>query len=225
METPRALGPISAVSLASLVLVGACSPSGRPPAEERASGPAGAPASPATSTPPAADAAADPADAAVPRVSIPPGEPSGGPSGPPPASLPPDYHALSGTNLAIRMPGKVDLLPMDFGGPGFLVRGERGCEVMVKPADAGLPRTLDEVRARIQADTIRWRQFNRIEGSPQGWVIEYETDGLRDRTKTAYGVNVRVNVQGEEVACSRVLETREAARCALAACQSLRHQD
>jgi hypothetical protein len=163
--------------------------------------------------------------ASVPVVAVLPTEPPpAGASLASAAPLPAGYHALSGTNLAIAMPGKVTVDRMDFGGPGFLVRGESGCEVVVRPVDPGLPRTLDEVRFRIQNDAIRWRKFERIEGSPQGWVIEYETDGLTDPTKAAYGVNVRKNVDGDEVACSRILETQAAARCALAACQSLRHQ-
>lgn len=158
---------------------------------------------------------------AVPVYTIPAGAASGGTAASAPASLAPDAHALPGTNLAIRMPGAVTVEAMNFAGPSYLVKGEDGCEVMVRPVDPGLPRTLDEVRTSIQNDTIRWRQFNRIEGSPQGWVVEYETEGLADKAKKGYGVNVRTRVEGHAVACSRVLATESAARCALAACQSL----
>jgi hypothetical protein len=158
---------------------------------------------------------------AVPVYTI-PATGSGAASNPPTPAA--DVHALPGTNLAIRMPGAVTVQSMNFAGPAYLVKGEAGCEVMVRPVDGGLPRTLDEVRASIQSDAIRWRQFNRIEGSPQGWVIEYESDGPVDKTKKGYGINVRTRVEGHLVACSRVLETESAARCALAACQSLHAQ-
>lgn len=242
METPS----ISSAGRAGVALCGlvalssaACSepgPATPPPASTAPAAATGAPAASAAPTTASAEpnAPTTPASAAligvsgpgsVPVVAVFPTEPPpAGASVPSAAPLPAGYHALAGTNLALAMPGKVTVDRMDFGGPGFLVRGEAGCEVMVKPVDAGLPRTLDEVRFRIQNDAVRWRKFERIEGSPQGWVIEYETDGLTDPTKAAYGVNVRKNVDGDEVACSRILETPAAARCALAACQSLRHQ-
>lgn len=212
----------------------ACSPSGQapePPASASGAVTSAAASLASASTPPNQPTTPTSAaligvsgPASVPVVAVLPTEPPpAGASVPSAAPLPPGYHALSGTNLAVAMPGKVTVDRMDFGGPGFLVRGESGCEVVVRPVDPGLPRTLDEVRFRIQNDAIRWRKFERIEGSPQGWVIEYETDGLTDATKTAYGVNVRKNVDGDEVACSRILETQAAAQCALAACQSLRH--
>jgi hypothetical protein len=217
-------------------LVPACSPPEKAPATPAAvpvaSAAPSAEAAPARTTEP--NVPLSPTSAAligisgpgsVPVVAVLPTEPPpAGASVPSAAPLPPGHHALPGTNLTLAMPGKVTVERMDFGGPGFLVRGENGCEVMVKPIDAGLPRTLDEVRFRIQNDAIRWRKFERIEGSPQGWVIEYETDGMTDPTKAAYGVNVRKNVDGDEVACSRILETAAAAKCALAACQSLRRQ-
>jgi hypothetical protein len=229
-------GAKSMVPLLALVVavVAACSPSGPAPSTPTpASGPPASAAASLASAPTEPNQPATPSSAAligvsgpasVPIVAVLPTEPPpAGASVPSAAPLPPGYHALSGTNLALAMPGKVSVDRMDFGGPGFLVRGEEGCEVVVRPVDPGLPRTLDEVRFRIQNDAIRWRKFERIEGSPQGWVIEYETDGLTDPKKAAYGVNVRKNVDGDEVACSRILETQAAAKCALAACQSLRH--
>lgn len=134
---------------------------------------------------------------------------------------PPDLHRLPGTNLAFRMPGQVVVTDMSYGGPAFLVKGEKGCEAMVTTVKAGLSRSMGQAKEAIQADTIRWRRFTREERSPQGWILEYETDGLNDPKQMAYGFNVRVNAQGAQVACSRVVATREAAQCGVAACLSL----
>jgi hypothetical protein len=220
----RRLRGLRTAALALAVGLVACR--AEPPAGPAAPASAGSSASPSTqaSGAPAVSAPA-PVSATVSGLAVPvytiPAGASAAESGAAAPSAATDAHALPGTNLAIRMPGAVTVESMNFAGPAYLVKGEAGCEVMVRPVDPGLPRTLDEVRESIQSDTIRWRQFNRIEGSPQGWIVEYETDGLVDKTKKGYGVNVRTRVEGHAVACSRVLATEAAARCALAACLSL----
>ena len=173
----------------------------------------------ASSAGPASEAMAAAGSAAIPVFAVPEAQGSGAAANGPAEA--PDLHRLPGTNLAFRMPGEVAVTDMSFGGPAFLVRGEKGCEVMFTTMKAGLPRSMGQAKEAIQADTIRWRRFTREERSPQGWILEYETDGLAEPAKVAYGFNVRVNAEGAVVACSRVVESREAAKCGVATCLSL----
>lgn len=149
---------------------------------------------------------------------------TGGSPGTLPPPLPPDVYALSGLGVTLKIPGPISLTQGPLDGAGYLVSGANGCEAMITAVTRGLPLSLKAEKKAIEAATVRWKRYTRDELTPNGWILEYETEGLRDRNKTAYGVNVRLNLSNGTYACARILETPAAAKCTLAACLSLTAQ-
>jgi hypothetical protein len=136
------------------------------------------------------------------------------------------WKTLDKLNVKLEVPADVEITDSTPEGqpqaaPSYSMFNESNFNVMVSATTDLDASSMDAMKKELALDPNKVRSYTRSEKTSDGWVLEWEADSMSEPGKTLYGVNVRKNLGGHGVSCSRNVDSKAIATAISTACQSM----
>lgn len=144
--------------------------------------------------------------------------------GAPPAA--PAWLKVEKLGVQLEAPGDAKAEPG--AGDSFMIQSNSAsdCTVMLSKETPDMMDSYDKVSGQIKEAKMgngKLKTMKKEEKSEDGsWKLEWEAENTMEPTKTTYGVDYRVMIDGAAYSCTRRTQTAEGAACVAKACASVK---